>query len=170
VRSLVWDGEELVDWVAGGARYSLNGEVVEPRVFCAYPFDAAVALAGSAFAVIYTRLGTKGLVLRDGQPASFVARLIERGIEPDLRQEGLSLVFAVFPVKSLDMGQDLHRPHDGVSRRPVAICRYRCERAARSATLICLVRDQRYPCFQRHHAGSLKSSPRAMPSSFGSFR
>jgi hypothetical protein len=67
VRSLVWDGDDLIDWVGGGARYGLDGEMIEPRVYYAYSFDAAVALSGSDFAVIYKRLATKGLVLRCGQ-------------------------------------------------------------------------------------------------------
>ena len=67
VRSLVWDEDVLVDWVAGGSRYGLDGEVPESRVRYAYPFDAAVSLAGTGYSVIYTRLGTKGLVLKDGQ-------------------------------------------------------------------------------------------------------
>lgn len=67
VRSLVWDGESLVDWVNGGERYFLSGETSPARVRYAYPFDAVASLAGSNFSVIYTRLGTKGLVLRNGE-------------------------------------------------------------------------------------------------------
>jgi hypothetical protein len=66
IRSLVWEGDDLIDWVGGGQRHGLNGEVMERHVRYAYPFDAATSLPGSGFAVIYTRLGTKGLVLRDG--------------------------------------------------------------------------------------------------------
>jgi hypothetical protein len=67
VKSLVWDGDTLVDWVAGGHRYLLNGDVIEAHVRYAYDFDAATSLQDSGFAAIYTRLGTKGLILRDGQ-------------------------------------------------------------------------------------------------------
>ncbi len=63
----MWDGDTLVDWVGGGARYGLDGACAAACVFYAYSFDAAVALPGSDFAVIYTRRGTKGLVLRNGQ-------------------------------------------------------------------------------------------------------
>ena len=67
VRSLVWDGDELVDWVGGGVRYGLQGETHDPCVRYAYSFDMAVTLEGSGYSVIYKRLGTKGLVLKDGR-------------------------------------------------------------------------------------------------------
>jgi hypothetical protein len=67
VGSLVWDGESLVDWVGGGDRYFLDGEVASARRRYAYAFDAVASLDGSPFSVIYTRCGTKGLVLRDGR-------------------------------------------------------------------------------------------------------
>lgn len=66
VQSLAWDGDALVDWVAGGRRYGLSGDITEASVRYAYSFDAAVALEGSALSVIYTRCGTKGLVLQGG--------------------------------------------------------------------------------------------------------
>lgn len=74
VRSLAWENDSLVDWVAGGRRYSLAGEIAESRVYYAYSFDAAATLAGSDFAVIYTRCGTKGLVLLDGEAVREINR------------------------------------------------------------------------------------------------
>jgi hypothetical protein len=65
--SLSWDGEDLVDWVGGGARYSLTGEIRCRSVNYAYPFDAAVVSPSGEFAVLYTRLQTKGLILRRGE-------------------------------------------------------------------------------------------------------
>jgi len=67
VRSLVWDGESVVDWVSGGKRYRLNGDIVSASVRYAYRFDAAVSLVDSNFSVIYTRFGTKGLLLNEGR-------------------------------------------------------------------------------------------------------
>lgn len=67
VRSLAWDGDELVDWAAGGVRYGLQGELHDPCVRYAYSFDMAVALEDSGYSVLYKRLGTKGLVLKDGR-------------------------------------------------------------------------------------------------------
>ena len=67
VRSLCWLGDELVDWVAGGTRYSLDGTRKERYVNYAYSFDGAVVSPTGRFAAIYTRLGTKGLVLDRGE-------------------------------------------------------------------------------------------------------
>lgn len=67
VRSLVWDGAALVDWVAGGCRYLLDGTFVPRSVRYAYPFDSAVSLPGSSYAAIYATGQTKALILRDGE-------------------------------------------------------------------------------------------------------
>jgi len=67
VLSLVWDGDELVDMARGGWRYPLDGDPVPNPISHGNLFDAAVALPDSPWSVIYTRRGTKGLVLRGGQ-------------------------------------------------------------------------------------------------------
>jgi len=47
VRSLCWDGDELVDWASGGTRFSLSGQQTDSNVYFAYRFDRAVlSLAG----------------------------------------------------------------------------------------------------------------------------
>jgi hypothetical protein len=66
VRSLVWRGDELVDWVAGGHAYLLDGARRDRHVSYSYRFDAATTSPSGRYAVIYERLGTKGLLLRDG--------------------------------------------------------------------------------------------------------
>jgi hypothetical protein len=65
-RSLAWMGDDLVDWVDGGARFHPDGSITERRVNNAFAFDRAIVSASVTYAVIYTELGTKGLVLRDG--------------------------------------------------------------------------------------------------------
>jgi hypothetical protein len=67
VRSLVWSGDSLIDWVAGGAVYRLDGSYDRGRVSYAHKFDAAVTSPGTDFAVIYVKAGTKGLLLKNGQ-------------------------------------------------------------------------------------------------------
>ncbi|MCW7540980.1 hypothetical protein OOT46_24465 [Aquabacterium sp. A7-Y] len=67
VQSLVWDGDSLVDWVDGGQRYLLDGNTISRQVRYGFPFDSAVSLVGSRFSVIYTRCGTKALVLDEGR-------------------------------------------------------------------------------------------------------
>jgi hypothetical protein len=62
VRSLVWDGDELVDWVRGGARWDLEGGSDQPQVNWGYSrLDGAIAFG--PFAVVYERTGTAGLLL-----------------------------------------------------------------------------------------------------------
>jgi len=67
VRSLVWQGDDLIDWVEGGTRFSLNGSSTRAKVNYAGDFDAAIATSAGDIAVIYKRLGTKAVVLKDGQ-------------------------------------------------------------------------------------------------------
>src|SRR5450432_304672 len=62
LRSLAWDGDTLVDWVAG-RRYPLHGPSEEFNVGSGYRFDAAVGLG--SLGVSFEALGTKGLLLRD---------------------------------------------------------------------------------------------------------
>jgi hypothetical protein len=65
VRSLVWSGDRLVDWVGGGGSFGLDGSWAESRVRYAYEFDAACSCED--YAIIYTRLATKGLIVRLGE-------------------------------------------------------------------------------------------------------
>src|SRR5512142_2915226 len=67
VVSLTWCGDSLVDWVCGGTVFYLDGTRKEANVRWAFPFDAACATKDGHFAVIYQRLGTKALLLRDGK-------------------------------------------------------------------------------------------------------
>lgn len=67
VQSLVWDGDDLVDWVGGGQRYLMTGETIPRQVYYAYPFNAATSLPGSDYAAIYAKCETKGLILRRGE-------------------------------------------------------------------------------------------------------
>ena len=67
VRSLCWRGDELVDWVGGGRVFTSDGTERPARVRYSYRFDAATASPDGRFAVIYERLGTKGLLLDDGR-------------------------------------------------------------------------------------------------------
>ncbi len=104
VRSLIWDDDGLVDWVGGGARYLLDGQHVPSTVNYAYPFDAAVASPSGTFVVIYTKYGTKGLVLRDGK----ILREINRSFyQADCYEYPITLF-------ALDSGQEViaHCPDD----------------------------------------------------------
>jgi hypothetical protein len=67
IRSLCWRGDQLVDWVGGGRAFALDGTEQPAKVRYSYRFDAATASPDGRFAVIYERLGTKGLLLHDGR-------------------------------------------------------------------------------------------------------
>ncbi|MFM9844007.1 MAG: hypothetical protein ACKVOI_13665 [Dongiaceae bacterium] len=65
-RSLCWLGNDLVDWAGGGTRYCPDGTVHQARVIMAFGFDCAVSSADGVYSAIFVRLGTKGLVLKNG--------------------------------------------------------------------------------------------------------
>lgn len=67
VCSLSWRGDELVDWVGGGRAFAADGTERPRSVVYGYRFDAATTSPDGRFAVIYERLGTKGLLLHDGR-------------------------------------------------------------------------------------------------------
>lgn len=63
--SLVWQGDVLVDWVAGGTRYHLDGTREGGNINFGYRFDKATALPDGSYAVIFEELGTKGLIIQN---------------------------------------------------------------------------------------------------------
>ncbi len=67
VQSLCWQGDALVDWAGGGTRYRLDGTSTRRLVSYSYKFNRAVTSPNGQYAVIYDVLGTKGLVLKDGE-------------------------------------------------------------------------------------------------------
>lgn len=67
VKSLCWFGDDLTDLASGGATFRLNGDTKNSMVHMGYRFDAAVLAPSGRYAVIYERLGTKGLVLDRGK-------------------------------------------------------------------------------------------------------
>jgi hypothetical protein len=69
-----WSGEALIDWVSGGIRHGLDGSCSDPAVRYAFRFDGAVMSQDGRYAVIYEKLGTKGLVLKEGRCAREINR------------------------------------------------------------------------------------------------
>lgn len=65
--SLNWRNGALVDWVKGGSLYHLNGDFQSGKRIYSYHFDAAIQSDDEVYAIIYERLGTKGLVLKNGE-------------------------------------------------------------------------------------------------------
>jgi hypothetical protein len=66
--SLCFNGDSLMDWAGGNRIIGMDGE--KPRtvgISWGYRFNAAVQSPSGRFAVIYERLGTKGLLLDRGK-------------------------------------------------------------------------------------------------------
>lgn len=66
-RSIVWRGNDLIDWVDGGSIYSLNGKFTYSSKGYGFSCDAVISINNSEFAIIYKKLGTKGLILKNGE-------------------------------------------------------------------------------------------------------
>ncbi|GAB3436279.1 hypothetical protein [Flindersiella endophytica] len=67
VLSLVWDGDELVDWASGGYRWTLAGEETDPHRSYGFSFDRAI-VSPSGVPVVYVDRGTKGYVRTKPRP------------------------------------------------------------------------------------------------------
>jgi hypothetical protein len=66
-QSLAWQGNELVDWVAGGRRWLMDGSGIESGIGYAYDFDRALVSPSGRFSVLFCERQTKGLVLDRGE-------------------------------------------------------------------------------------------------------
>jgi hypothetical protein len=68
VQTLTWHGDVLVDWAGGHSQYSMDGSSKRGG-YTSYGrrFDCAIAAADGRHVVVYERLGTKALLLRDGR-------------------------------------------------------------------------------------------------------
>jgi hypothetical protein len=64
VRSLVWDSDELVDWVQGGRRFFRDGKATAGLFGSAESFDAAVVSQSGDYITLMMRIGTKAHLLR----------------------------------------------------------------------------------------------------------
>jgi hypothetical protein len=68
VQTINWFNERIVDWCRAGESYSMEGEVVQlAKYHFAYPFDSAIQSNDSQYVFIYQKLGTKGLLIKDGE-------------------------------------------------------------------------------------------------------
>jgi hypothetical protein len=67
VKSLVWEGDDLIDWVDGGKRISLSGSIQPSGVHFSYRFDSAITSPSGRFTALVEKLGTKALLLDHGK-------------------------------------------------------------------------------------------------------
>ena len=67
VQSLTWIQGKLVDFVQGTGYSPETNRPFECGYRFSYPFDAAIVSDDGTYAVIYQRLGTKGILLKQGK-------------------------------------------------------------------------------------------------------
>jgi hypothetical protein len=68
LKTIDWLGENIVDWSNGGKLYSLTGEQEQiSEYYFAFDFDSSITSPDGQYAFIYNRLGTKGLLLKNGK-------------------------------------------------------------------------------------------------------
>jgi hypothetical protein len=64
VRSLVWSGDSLIDWLGGANAYGLDGSCKRGQTGYSYRFDSVLRSPSGLFAALYERSGTKALLLK----------------------------------------------------------------------------------------------------------
>lgn len=66
--TLTWTNNCLIDWANLGRQFFPNGQVKEIGSYhFAFSFDSAITSTDGIYAVIYKKLGTKGLLLKNGE-------------------------------------------------------------------------------------------------------
>lgn len=64
-QTLSWLNDRVIDWAYSGRQFLLNGQYEELGSYVySFPFDSAVTCEDGIYAVIYQKLGTKGLLLK----------------------------------------------------------------------------------------------------------
>lgn len=66
LKTICWVNNSIIDWASAGMQYTLDGKA---RQLCEYTYgfgDTAITSADGQYAFIYQKLGTKGLLLKNG--------------------------------------------------------------------------------------------------------
>jgi hypothetical protein len=66
IKTICWQGNSIVDW-ASGIRYELDGTKKHFGYHYTYNFDSAINSNDGVYVLIYQKLGTKGLLLKNGE-------------------------------------------------------------------------------------------------------
>lgn len=67
LQTISWHEGRIIDWATGGQCYSLNGEKDKLGEYhIAFSFDSAITSPCGQYAFLYKRLGTKGLLFKNG--------------------------------------------------------------------------------------------------------
>lgn len=68
LKSISWRGDKVIDWANSGKTIALDGSITDlGAYYFAYRFDTAITSQCGTYAFIYKRLGTKGLLLKNGK-------------------------------------------------------------------------------------------------------
>jgi len=68
LKTIDWLNGDIVDWVSAGQLYSSDGQQRQiAKYHYAFGFDASITSQNGQYAFIYKRLGTKGILLKDGE-------------------------------------------------------------------------------------------------------
>jgi hypothetical protein len=67
-QTLNWFDNEIVDWSRAGESYSISGETKQLNKYnFGYKFDSAINSTDGQYVFLYERLGTKGLLIKNGE-------------------------------------------------------------------------------------------------------
>jgi len=68
LQTIDWLNGNIVDWVSAGQQYSLDGQQKQlSKYHYAFSFDGSITSQDGQYAFIYKRLGTKGILLKNGE-------------------------------------------------------------------------------------------------------
>ncbi|MEO6611036.1 MAG: hypothetical protein ABIT05_00035 [Chitinophagaceae bacterium] len=68
LQTIDWADRNIVDWVSAGQQYSLDGQQKQlGKYHYAFSFDGSITSQDGQYAFIYKRLGTKGILLKNGE-------------------------------------------------------------------------------------------------------
>ncbi len=77
LQTIDWLNGNIVDWVSAGQQYSLDGLQKQlAKYHFAFSFDASITSQDGQYAFIYKRLGTKGLLLKNGEIVREINRFV----------------------------------------------------------------------------------------------
>ncbi|AMR31691.1 hypothetical protein A0256_09785 [Mucilaginibacter sp. PAMC 26640] len=68
LKTISWLGDKIIDWACGGVLYDCRGKVKESVYYnLPFNFNAAITSADGTYAFVYSKLGTKGVLLKNGK-------------------------------------------------------------------------------------------------------
>lgn len=68
LQTMGWFKNTLIDWTSAGKQYFINGEIKEIGKYSyAFNFDSSIISDSGEYVVLYQKLGTKGLLLKNGE-------------------------------------------------------------------------------------------------------